>query len=278
MAASCENLVVFRLIACDLDGTLLSKAPPIPERNVSALRRAAELGIELVLVSARAPRGMRAIVEELGIEGPAICMNGALVYDFSSESVLRYLPIEIGILRNIVGTLRRHLPGTVFHWELPSSFGREEAYEALSPLKTFDKVALRTVGDPLEVAEAVGKLVARHPDHDSASLANALSDLLTPDLVLTISGPTFIEISAAGATKAAALEWWCTERGISAEEVIAFGDMLNDIPMLTWAGRSVAMANAHPDVKVIADEITGSNVDAGVAQTLEPILDGLTLS
>lgn len=239
---------------------------------MAALRRASDLGVELVLVSARAPRGLRPIVNELEINGPAICMNGALVYDFATEAVLRYLSIEPARIRELVRSLRGHLTGIVFHWELPDSFGREVPYEELAPLTTPDKIAIRTLGDPMELEQPIGKLVARHRDHDSASLSEAVAEMIGTDLLVTISGPTFIEISAAGATKATALEWWCAERGIKADQVIAFGDMPNDIPMLEWAGRSVAMGNAHPDVKAIADEVTASNLDAGVAQVLEKIL------
>jgi hydroxymethylpyrimidine pyrophosphatase-like HAD family hydrolase len=83
------------------------------------------------------------------------------------------------------------------------------------------------------------------------------------------SSAALVEISAAGITKAAGLAWLCARQGVAAAEVIAFGDMPNDVPMLTWAGRSVAMAHAHPAVRDVADELTLTNDEDGVAVFLE---------
>ncbi len=80
-----------------------------------------------------------------------------------------------------------------------------------------------------------------------------------------------VEISAAGVTKAAGLAWYCHRIGIAADDVLAFGDMPNDVPMLTWAGRAVAVANAHPAVLAVADEVTSANSTDGVAAYLEKI-------
>ena len=92
--------------------------------------------------------------------------------------------------------------------------------------------------------------------------------------VVTWSSTTaLLEISAAGVTKASTLELLCAQRGIAAQEVAAFGDMPNDLPMLAWAGTSYAMANAHPDVRALADRRIGSNDEEGVAAVLEGLLD-----
>ena len=89
------------------------------------------------------------------------------------------------------------------------------------------------------------------------------------DAVVTYSGDTLLEVSGAGVSKASALAALCAQSLVSAADVLAFGDMPNDLPMLEWAGRAVAVANAHPDVLGIADEVTASNDDDGVAQVLE---------
>jgi hydroxymethylpyrimidine pyrophosphatase-like HAD family hydrolase len=83
-----------------------------------------------------------------------------------------------------------------------------------------------------------------------------------------------MEISASGVSKAVALSRLADELGVPADEVVAFGDMPNDVPMLGWAGHAVAVANAHPDVLAAADEITASNDDDGVAQVIERLLPG----
>ena len=93
------------------------------------------------------------------------------------------------------------------------------------------------------------------------------------EVTYSSSEDALLEISAAGVSKASALAAVCSARGIAAEEVIAFGDMPNDLPMLTWAGRGVAVANAHPEVLAAADEITAGNDECGVAQVLERLLE-----
>jgi hydroxymethylpyrimidine pyrophosphatase-like HAD family hydrolase len=102
-----------------------------------------------------------------------------------------------------------------------------------------------------------------------------VTEVVADRAVVSYSGaPGLAEISALGVTKAAALGVWCAARGIDSADVFAFGDMPNDLPMLTWAGRSFAVANAHPDVLEIVDEVCASNDDDGVAQVLEGALAG----
>ena len=121
------------------------------------------------------------------------------------------------------------------------------------------------------------KLLARHEDLKSEELYRQAREVTTElaDLVTLTFGDSdngLLEVSAAGVTKAFGLERLAAEHGISADEVMAFGDMPNDLPMLTWAGHAVAVANAHPDVLAIADEVTASNDDDGVAVVIERLL------
>ncbi len=94
------------------------------------------------------------------------------------------------------------------------------------------------------------------------------------DAIVTRSGLELLEISAAGVTKGSALQRLCDGLGIAAAEVVALGDMVNDLSMLRWAGRAVAPANAHPDVLAAADEVIDGNGDDGVAAYLERLLAG----
>lgn len=151
---------------------------------------------------------------------------------------MKYDPLSLETIQSVVRKLREHVPGVMFHWEQEATFGREPAYEL-----------------------------------DSTGLLETVSELLDDTVVLTTSSPLFLEISAAGVHKGAALQWLSGELGTEPDEVIAFGDMPNDIPMLTWAGRGVAMGNAHAPVKAIADEVTAANLEDGVALVLERILD-----
>ena len=106
-------------------------------------------------------------------------------------------------------------------------------------------------------------------DREVEAVAAVARELAGDAVSISLSGPWVVEISPAGVNKASALAELCEELGIDAGDVIAFGDHLNDLPMLAWAGRAVAVANAHPDVVEIADELTATNDEDGVALVLE---------
>jgi HAD superfamily hydrolase (TIGR01484 family) len=126
------------------------------------------------------------------------------------------------------------------------------------------------VGDAVELlAEPAAKLILRHEEQTLEAIAAAATEIAGGTAEVMISGEWTVEVTAAGVDKAAALAELCAERGIEAAEVVAFGDMPNDLPMLAWAGRAVAVANAHPDVLAAAHELTSSNDEDGVAIVLE---------
>jgi hypothetical protein len=118
----------------------------------------------------------------------------------------------------------------------------------------------------------VSKLIVQHPQLSQSELFELVAGICGEDATATISGEVLVEVSAAGVTKAYALAALCEELAVDAASVLAFGDMPNDIPMLQWAGHGVAVENAHPDVIAVADEVTASNDDDGVAAVLERIL------
>jgi Cof subfamily protein (haloacid dehalogenase superfamily) len=256
---------IFRLAAIDLDGTLLRPDGSLSDRSRAALTRARATGIRIVLVTARGPRSVRVLAAELGLDGAAICSNGAITLDLASGEVVRTQPLGAEIAARLVRELRSRLPGILFAAEseeimLEPGFA---AWEWEPPPGT-------RYADGLElVAEPVAKLIVRHDAHALEAIAEAARELAGEDAAVTIPGPWTVEISAAGVSKAAALAELCAELGIAADEVVAFGDYPNDLPVLEWAGHAVAVANAHPDVLAAADEITASNADDGVALVLE---------
>jgi Cof subfamily protein (haloacid dehalogenase superfamily) len=261
-----------RLIAADLDGTLLRSDGSINARTRAALAAAEGRGVAFVSVTARPPRRVQQIAAASGLRGLAICSNGAVVYDLATQRVVRQHRLAADVVGELVARLRSAVPGVAFAIEAGAEYGCEPSYRILSE-HAHDRVDPKLQrADALELSRnGVTKLIVQHLDgafDDLLAVTRAHAGALA---TVTHSGSVFVEVAAAGVTKALALEAYCDERRIHAGEVIAFGDMPNDIPMLSWAGRSVAVANAHPEVLAVASEVTRSNDEDGVACTLEAL-------
>jgi Cof subfamily protein (haloacid dehalogenase superfamily) len=251
-----------RLAAIDLDGTLLRSDGSVSARTTSALRATP---LEIVLVSARGPRGVAEVVDAAGLAGTAIASNGGAVLDLETRTIRSVRAIETEVALRLVKGMRERLPGILFGVEC-ESFAHEEGFAAWN----WTPPPGTRVGDALDLLESPPtKLILRHEGHALDVIAAAARELAGDAASVYISGTWVVEMSAAGVNKAAALAEVCDERGIAADDVIAFGDYLNDLPMLAWAGRAVAVANAHPDVIDAADEVTASNDEDGVAVVLE---------
>jgi Cof subfamily protein (haloacid dehalogenase superfamily) len=257
--------VPVRLAATDLDGTLLRSDGTISQRTKAAVGAATAAGIEIVLVTARGPRTVGDIGAELDVGGEAICSNGAIVLDLASRQVRKLREIETAVALELVHRLRERLPGILFAVER-ESFAHEPGFAAWDftpPAGT--RVA--TAEDLLDRPPT--KLILRHAGHDVETIAALARELAGRRASVSVSGDWVVEVSPAGVNKAAALAELCAELGVDAAEVVAFGDHLNDLPMLAWAGKGVAVGNAHPEVIELADEVTGSNDADGVALVLE---------
>lgn len=256
-----------RLVATDMDGTLLGPDGDVSERTMNALRMVREQGIEVVLVTGRPPRWVSGVLDDGTVHELVICSNGAIVYDPAADRVVQQNPITTEITTRLITQLRERAPGVTFALETATGFGYEPDYPVARPPLS------PRVADALELARVpTSKLLVRHPALPMEQLRDIALEVAGDDAVVTHSGFDLIEISAAGITKAYALERLCHDLGISADEVIAFGDMPNDLPMLAWAGYSVAVANAHPSVLESVDEVTAPNGADGVALVLERVI------
>ncbi|MFF5934967.1 Cof-type HAD-IIB family hydrolase [Streptomyces sp. NPDC012508] len=267
-----------RLIATDLDGTLLRDDKSVSERTIAALAAAERAGIEVFFVTGRPARWMDVVSDHVHGHGLAICANGAAVVDLhSGGTFLEVRPLARDVALDVVSTLRAAAPGTSFAVEFTTGIHYEPKYPPffLDPGATVASAEKLLFEEEPGAAAPVLKLLAQHPDldpDDFLATARASAGALAS---ITRSSPTaLLEISGLGVSKASTLALCCAERGISAEEVVAFGDMPNDIEMLSWAGRSYAMGNAHPDVIAAASGRTVANNEDGVAVVIERILAG----
>jgi Cof subfamily protein (haloacid dehalogenase superfamily) len=256
-----------RLVATDLDGTIVPKSGEISDRTVRALQRVETAGVPVVFVTGRPTRWMHAIAERTGHTGLAVCSNGAVVYDLPTEQVVEQFPIPVDVGLDVARRLRAALPDVTFAVELVGGFSHEPAYLSREPAR-----ALRVAGvEDIYDAPAV-KLLARHEVLDADELLAAARDVLGDVVEPTHSSTSgLLEISAAGVSKATTLAHLCDERGIDARDVLAFGDMPNDLPLLAWAGTAYAVANAHLEVLDAVALHCPSVDDDGVAQVLESV-------
>ena len=259
-----------RLVATDLDGTLLRTDDTISRRSCQALRAAEDAGIVVALVTGRPPRWMAPVADATGHTGVAVCANGALLYDMHTERVLSSTLLEPETQRWVAARLRQAVPDLRFAVEYGPGFGHEPGYRHGWSI---GGSAVR-VGPVEEILDRpAAKLLARHPAMACDELLALAVELVGAEVAVTSSShEALLEIAAPGVTKASALAGLAATAGVSAGEVIAFGDMPNDLPMLAWAGRSVAVANAHPVVLAAADEVTASNDEDGVPLVVERLL------
>ncbi|MGW6395330.1 Cof-type HAD-IIB family hydrolase [Streptomyces sp. NPDC055103] len=265
-----------RLIATDLDGTLLRDDKSVSERTIAALASAERAGIEVFFVTGRPARWMDVVSDHVHGHGLAICANGAAVVDLhAGGTFLEVRPLERPVALDVVRALRAAAPGTSFAVELTTGIHYEPAY----PPFFLDPGATVATAEKLLFEEAPGaaapvlKLLAQHPELDPDAFLALAKEAAGELASFTRSSPTaLLEVSALGVSKASTLALCCAERGIAAEEVAAFGDMPNDIEMLSWAGRSYAMGNAHADVIAAASGRTTGNNEDGVAVIIEQLV------
>jgi Cof subfamily protein (haloacid dehalogenase superfamily) len=254
-----------RLVATDLDGTLLHTDGTVTARTREVLNAVEDLGVTVVFVTGRPIRWMEHLWEHVGGHGLAIVSNGGILYDVHQHAVrlARTIPVEVSL--EVAKTLREAVPGTTFAMERVEGFAKEPGFMPRLPAP-----ADLRIGPAEEILdEQVVKLLARHdeiaPEPFWAEVEAHVGHLVTTTWSAV---GTLVEMSASGVSKASTLELLCADRGIDPAEVVAFGDMPNDLPMLEWAGTSYAMANAHETVRELADHVAPPNEEDGVATVL----------
>jgi len=261
-----------RLVATDLDGTIVRSDGSISARTVAALARVERAGARLVFVTGRPPRLMGDIVSAFGHRGLAICSNGALIYDLHSGSVVDERPIRPSELAEAARRLREVAPGIGLAVEYADELAGDDRYQA----GAWDAdVTVQRLDDAKLLGRPAPKLIGRHPtlsaDELLALAAPALDGLVT---AYHSNGERLVEAICLGVNKAAALAELSWRQGITPAEVAAFGDMPNDLPMLDWAGTSYAVANAHPAVLAAVDRVIPANDEDGVAGIVELLFPG----
>ena len=258
-----------RLVATDLDGTIIRSDGTISARTVAAFARVEAAGEQFVLVTGRPPRVMRPIAEAFGHRGTAICANGTLAYDMHNDRIEALHLITASALAEAAKALRAAVPGIGIAVEYPDGYAADAEYQALN----WDlNASIPRVPDAELFSRPASKLLGRHFGYSCDDLlALALPALDGLVSVTHSNSKGLVEAAPLEVTKATVVEEIAATFGIGAESVTAFGDMPNDLPLLTWAGTSCAVANAHPMVIAAATHVIGSNDEDGVAAYLEQL-------
>lgn len=261
-----------KLIAVDLDGTLLRRDGSVSEHTVETLRRCTTAGLTVVLASARPLRSIRPVARLLGHSGLAVCSNGAVVYDAATDRAISTYLLPSAVALDVAAAVGRAIPAAAFAVETAAGFGREPQFTT----HVFEMDDQTTIAPVAElITQDVIKLLVQHRSLGADQFLVATTGTTDGLVEVTHSGGSgLLEISAKDVTKASTLATLAAQRGVSAADVVAFGDMPNDLPMLAWAGTSYAMANAHPDVLAAAEHVAPSNDDDGVATVLSNLLSG----
>lgn len=270
-----------RVLATDLDGTLLRPDLTIGELTRRAIALAAGSDVRLVFVTGRPPRWMRAVAAETGHTGTAICANGAVQLDLTDEQVLARSTIDMVAAAQVADGLRlRYGPAVHFAIErvqvgpmpaqgTPGEFALEVGYRGSLPVPPH--APLLPLSDLL-AADHVVKLLARL-DHDDAAFWADAQGLASGRLEVTHSTTrSLLEFGPAGVTKATALATLVSAFGYTQRDVVAVGDMPNDVPMLDWAGVGLAVIDGHDSAKSVASHEVPSPVDDGVGRVLLAML------
>lgn len=285
---------MIKLIACDLDGTLLNSSMEISDANVQAIKHAQENGIEFMVASGRAPHESQPMLKEYGIDCGFINLNGGLVFDTAGNLIVKN-PLKLETAKKICRLLKKE----GFYFELVTS---DHVYSEdlsqritnvahlmveLNPMLTFKEAVLVSASKPAIVSiqqvpsyedlmDEPGTEVMKILVFDSRG-QYAFTDVIKKieeidKLSITSSAADNIEINAAGAQKGQSLLDYAAAKGIQREEIAAIGDNLNDESMIRAAGTGVAMGNAVPQIKTIASFVTKSNNEDGVAWAINKII------
>lgn len=267
---------MYRLLAVDLDDTLLNKDLRIGEDNRRALALARRAGVVVTLATGRMYRATLPFARELEIDAPLITYQGALVKHAVTREVVVHRPVPLACALDIISRVQTR--GYHINIYLDDHLYVERHTDESRLYQSISGVQARAVGPLVPFLKEAGqdptKVLVIAPEEKLDELAAELKPLYGDDLHITKSKPYFLEFSHPQATKGHALAAVAAVYGFKPAEVIAVGDSYNDLEMIEWAGLGVVVANARPQVKARADYVTASNEDGGVARVVEKFILG----
>ena len=273
-----RNASDFDLGAFDLDGTVLRRNLRITRETMTALRRLRDRGMRLVVATGRRFEDARDYAARLGFadRDPVICYGGSMVRRIDGETLLhRRLPRALGV-EVLEWAAARDLHARVF--VDGGIITSPDTPAAMEHLRRYEEPGVSAVESPAEWLEGGGEeptklVIVDYPDDIGGWLEEARS-AFAGKLFVTRSLPHYVEIGGLEGTKAEALKFLCERWGIERRRVLAFGDADNDIDMLRFAGRGVAVGGMTGEVREAADEVVAGVDEDGVARYVDKLLEG----
>ena len=261
-----------KLIACDLDGTLLAPDGRLSDRTIAALQAAHAAGIRVVAATGRSTPSAVPRIRPAGVIDTVVCSNGSLIHDVDLAQTTDRFPINPAHVDEVFEVLSAADQGFSFCWETDRGNGWDESFDEIAFIHE-DLGEHRSLTRRPTQRDLTTKIMVRHPGFDAPEALNAhLAALLSVPVTISTSGVQFVEITGDGVDKSFGLNRLCERWSINPTDVVAFGDNHNDAAMLSWAGLGVAMGNATSDAVAAADAVTGTNADDAVATWIERLL------
>ena len=262
------------MIATDVDGTLLDDDEKVSPRTRAAVHAAVDAGVRFILATGRPPRWIHPVVDGLGMAPMAVCANGAVIYDPAADRIISARTLSADVLAELAEIATRVIPGAGLAVERVGNSAHDAATPQFVSSPGYEHAWLNPDNVEVSIEDLLGapavKLLIRMAGARSADMVAALRDHVGVQGDLTYSTNNgLVEVVPLGISKATGIEELAAPLGLSSTEIITFGDMPNDVPMLRWAGHGVAMGNAHPEATAAADEVTTRNSEHGVARVLE---------
>ena len=266
-----------RLVASDIDGTILSHEGKISDRTVRAFHACRDAGVEVVFVTGRPPRWLHPLQDQLGHTGTVICSNGAVVWDLEADRMLSARALGLDAMFEVRRIIRQLRPSALFAAETLTGFHLEPGFLENGSGRLLEEFKPAPLHSTLTPTDSVVKFLAIVREGTADEFLAEVSPAVAHLAAATHSAPNMalLELSLPGVNKAVTLAEYAASLGIGAADVVAFGDMPNDIEMLRWAGEGYAMASGHPEAIRAAGQQAPHFDDDGVAQILEAKLAAL---
>lgn len=262
---------VIKLVAIDLDGTLLSSRKTITRRTHTALHAALERGIHIVLATARPPRSVRTYYQGLKLRTPQINYNGALIWDEPNKRIIAHHPLAVKQAKKVIAFARVAFPEILVSVEILDKWYTDHYADVPEySTETAKQFSPDFIG-PLDafLTVPVTKVMLLGPPEHIAALEKSLPAKFGKLIGHTRSDPHLLQILAPGVSKEAGLATIAESLGVGHGHIMAIGDAPNDIGMLKFAALSIAPENAWPQIKPLVDHVVPSNDEDGIAVALE---------